>query len=116
MYIEKNGYLVVYPQELSFLTEDREFSDSLDLAEVFSSNASALEAISQFVNGESKYIVMRYNQTIWIDRDAIQPIQKDCCENISASECCCHHNQESCESLEQQILDRYSMSMYEEEE
>ena len=64
MYIEKNGYLVVYPKELSFLTEEREFSDDLSLAEIFSTNQSALEAISQFVNGEETYIVLRYNQTI----------------------------------------------------
>ena len=64
MYIEKNGYLVVYPKELSFLTEDRDFSDDLDCAEIFSSNTSALEAINQFINGEEQYIVLRYNSTV----------------------------------------------------
>ena len=73
MYIEKNGYLVVYPKELSFLTEDRDFSDDLDCAEIFSSNTSALEAINQFINGEEQYIVLRYNSTVWIDKDAKQP-------------------------------------------
>ena len=61
MYIEKNGYLVAYPKEMSFLTEERDFSDDLNCAEIFSSNTSALEAISQFVNGEEQYIVLRYN-------------------------------------------------------
>ena len=53
MYIEKNGYLVANPKDLSFLTDDREFSDDIELAEIFSTNTSALEAIDQFVEGLS---------------------------------------------------------------
>lgn len=89
MYIEKNGYLVVNPTELSFLTEDRDFSDNLEMAEIFSSNTSALEAINQFVEGD-RYIVLRYNNTIWIDEDAEQPRKKEekCeCEKCGKSDC-----------------------------
>lgn len=78
MYIEKNGFIVVYPEEISFLTEDRDFSDCLDFAEIFSSNTSALEAIKQFENGEKTYVVLKYNCTIWIDKDAEQPEKGDC--------------------------------------
>lgn len=80
MYFEKNGYLVSDTKELSFLTEDRDFTDDLSLAEIFSSNESALEAIHQFTNGELRYEVLRYNNTTWIDKDAEQPNQKICCE------------------------------------
>lgn len=87
MYIEKNGYLVVNPTELSFLTEDRDFSDDLEMAEIFSSNTSALEAINQFVEGD-KYIVLRYSNTIWIDEDAEQPRKKECeCKECNKSDC-----------------------------
>lgn len=84
MYIEKNGYLVVNPIELSFLTEDRDFSDDLNLAEIFSSNTSTLEAIDQFVEGD-RFVVLRYNNTIWIDEDAEQPRKKEE-ENICQAE------------------------------
>lgn len=88
MYIEKNGYLVANPKDLSFLTDDREFSDDIELAEIFSTNTSALEAIDQFVEGYNRYIVLRYNNTIWIDQDAEQPKtpEKECC---SGEDCCC---------------------------
>lgn len=105
MYIEKNGFLVVNPTEMSFLTEDRDFSDDLECAELFSSNNSALEAISQFVNGEKEYIVLRCNTTIWIDKDAIQPkIDSTCnCEEG----CCC--NKQDLDRVEKEILDKYSL-------
>lgn len=110
MYIEKNGYLVVYPKELSFLTEEREFSDDLNLAEIFNTNQSALEAISQFVNGEETYIVLRYNQTIWLDQDAKQPEVKnhECCavEN-DAHECQCHNK--TYDEVCQEIFKKYNV-------
>lgn len=111
MYIEKNGYLVVYPKELSFLTEDREFSDDLNLAEIFSSNDSALAAISQFVNGEETYIVLRYNQTIWLDQDAKQPEIKnhECCsaEDHNEHKCQCHNK--SYDEVCQEIFEKYNV-------
>lgn len=73
MYFEKNGYLVSNPQDLSFLTEDMDFTDDLSLAEIFNSNESALDAINKFTNGEERYEILRYNNTIWIDRNAKQP-------------------------------------------
>lgn len=104
MYIEKNGYLVAYPKELSFLTEERDFSDDLNCAEIFSSNASALEAINQFVDGEEQYVVLRYNSTVWIDKDAQQPeIRKDIKCKCAQNDC------ESCGQSDREILEKYSM-------
>ena len=99
MYVEKNGFLVVYPEELSFLTPDRDFSDDLNCAEIFSSNASALEAISQFVNGENTYIVLRYNSTIWIDKDAEQPERKGC-------NCCGESEEKNYDMVCKEIINR----------
>lgn len=102
MYIEKNGFLVVNPKEMSFLTEDRDFTDDLEYAELFSSNNSALEAINQFVNGEEQFIVLRCNTTIWLDEDAIQPkkTKEHCC-----GECECENN---LEDMEEKLLKKYS--------
>ena len=66
-----------------------DFSDNLEMAEIFSSNTSALEAINQLVEGD-RYIVLRYNNTIWIDEDAEQPRKKEeeCeCEKCGKSDC-----------------------------
>ena len=103
MYIEKNGFLVVNPIEMSFLTEDRDFTDDLEGAELFSSNNSALEAINQFIDGEEKFIVLRCNTTIWIDKDAIQP--KKMCEN-----CKCKDELEDIdlENIEEKVFKKYS--------
>lgn len=85
MYIERNGYLVVNPEELSFLTKDRDFSDDLESADIFGSNISALEAIDQFIEGANRYIVVNYHQTIWLDRADEQPTKK-CNTDICCSE------------------------------
>ena len=109
MYIEKNGYLVVYPKELSFLTEDRDFSDDLDCAEIFSSNTSALEAINQFINGEEQYIVLRYNSTVWIDKDAKQPEGRKetlCC----GKECQCDEENHSYDEVCSKIMEKYNVN------
>lgn len=109
MYIEKNGYLVAYPKEMSFLTEERDFSDDLNCAEIFSSNTSALEAISQFVNGEEQYIVLRYNSTVWIDKDAQQPeIRKEtmCC----GRECQCDEENHSYDEVCSKIMEKYNVN------
>lgn len=110
MYIEKNGFLVVNPIEMSFLTEDRDFSDDLELAELFSSNNSALEAIDQFIDGAKELIVLRCNTTIWLDKDAIQPKK---CEK---HECDCKGCQDNCDDehndisdLEEKIFKTYSL-------
>lgn len=102
MYIEKNGFLVVNPKEMSFLTEDRDFTDDLECAELFSSNNSALEAINQFVNGEEQFIVLRCNTTIWLDKDAAQPkkAKEHCC-----GECECENN---LEDIEEKVFKKYS--------
>lgn len=109
MYIERNGFLVVNQREMSFLTEDRDFSDDLELAELFSSNNSALEAIDQFVDGAKELMVLRCNTTIWLDKDAIQPKEREkhecACEECQEG-CNCEHNDIS--DLEEKIFKTYS--------
>lgn len=77
MYFEKNGYLVVNNKNLSFLTEDGELTDDIQLAEIFSSNQSALNAINTMMEGYKRFSVFRYNETIWLDEDAEQPASKN---------------------------------------
>ena len=103
MYLEKNGFLVVNPKEMSFLTEDRDFTDDLECAELFSSNNSALEAINQFVEGEEQFIVLRCNTTIWLDEDAIQPKKKEKC----CSFCECENDVEN-ENIGKHMFKKYS--------
>ena len=75
MYIEKNGYLVMKSEEMSFFDRTGEFSDDIEDADIFEEYSLAKE-FADGLNDDIKkcnssvdvYEVVKYHKTIWLDK------------------------------------------------
>ena len=75
MYIEKNGYVVMKSEEMSFFDRTGEFSDDIEDADIFEEYSLAKE-FADGLNDDIKkcnssvdvYEVVKYHKTIWLDK------------------------------------------------
>lgn len=82
MYIEKNGYVVMKKDEMSFIDETIELTDEIEEALVYSSYQDAEQTAKELNEDEpSCYEVINYHQTIWLDKMGITKESCCCCKN-----------------------------------
>lgn len=78
MYIEKNGYVIMNIEQMSFLDGNTELSDDIEDADIFEEYITAKE-ISDNLNNDAKecnsspdiYEVVKYHKTIWLDKSGL---------------------------------------------
>lgn len=92
MYVEKNGYLVMKTEEMSFLDREGTFSDDIEDAEIFEDLSVAKTNVNE-LNEEygNLYEIVAYHKTIWIDKMGLVNEKTNvstCCDG----DCCCASN------------------------
>lgn len=111
MYIEKNGYVIMHKEEMSFLTLDEEFSDDIEEAEVFEEYKFAQEHLVGLEEEFGReYEIVKYHKTIWLDKMGLNKEETKLCfkDSSEPSKCCC----ESCNQTNQiNDIDDFGISM-----
>lgn len=104
MYIEKNGYVIMETEQMSFisnemsLADDVELTDNIEDAEVYDEYNIAKEYCdglneeNKITNDSlNKYEVVKYQKTIWLDKSGLNnEITTLDCEGNHCG--CCHAN------------------------
>ena len=93
MYIEKNGYVIMNVEEMNFYDTEGTFSENIEEAELFTDLSEVNKLCKDLsIERDTQYEVVRFSQTIWLDKCFTTPNEEDNC--CCGDDCCRKESQD----------------------
>lgn len=86
MYIEKNGYVIMKTEEMSFLDRNGELSDDIEDADVYDDLSRVKQDVIDLNEEGNVFEVVAYHKTIWLDKMGLINEKTTC--SFEGCQCC----------------------------